>query len=162
LHPEGVYDDPKGGVLREVLYRRLRNHFQFENQLSVFSEIHHNTKFSINQYGSQRNPAFIHFCNIFRTSTIDASAGHNGTGLVGGIKNEANQWNTEGHQRRFIPVDIQRLELFSRLYDDPGTPAGQARLPALHSQQLLSVLEKLAVSPSRLCDIKKRYMATKM
>jgi hypothetical protein len=162
LHPEGVYDDPKGGALREVLYRRLRNHFQFENQLSVFSEIHHNTKFSINLYGAQRHPGFIHFCNIFRTSTIDASAGHNGAGLVGGIKNEANQWNTEGHQRRFIPVDIQRLELFSRLYDDPGTPAGQARLPALHSQQLLSVLEKLAVSPGRLCDIKKLYIATKM
>jgi hypothetical protein len=29
LHPEGVYDDPKGGALREVLYGRLRNHFQF-------------------------------------------------------------------------------------------------------------------------------------
>lgn len=162
LHPEGVYDDPKGGALREVLYRRLRNHFQFENQLSVFAEIHHNTKFSINHYGSQRQPGFIHFCNLFRTSTIDTSVGHNGSGLVGGIKTEANQWNTEGHQRRLIPVDIQSLELFSRLYDDPGTPAGQARLPALHSQQLLIVLEKLAVSSRRLYDIKDYYMTTKM
>ena len=36
LHPEGVYDDPKGGALREVLYGRLRNHFQFENELILF------------------------------------------------------------------------------------------------------------------------------
>jgi len=39
LHPEGVYDDPKGGELREVLYGRLRNHFQFQNQLILF-DIH--------------------------------------------------------------------------------------------------------------------------
>ena len=32
LHPEGPYDDPKGGALREVVYARLRAHFQFQNQ----------------------------------------------------------------------------------------------------------------------------------
>ena len=31
VHPEGVYDDPKGGALREKLYPRLRYHFQFAN-----------------------------------------------------------------------------------------------------------------------------------
>jgi len=36
LHPEGVYDDPNGGALRGVLYGRLRNHFQFQNQLMLF------------------------------------------------------------------------------------------------------------------------------
>ena len=30
LHPEGVYDDPKGGGFREAIYRRLRHHFQFQ------------------------------------------------------------------------------------------------------------------------------------
>ena len=32
LHPEGVYDDPKAGILRAALYRRLRRHFQFLNE----------------------------------------------------------------------------------------------------------------------------------
>jgi hypothetical protein len=31
LHPEGVYDDPKGGRFREEVYPRLRYHFQFQN-----------------------------------------------------------------------------------------------------------------------------------
>lgn len=52
LHPEGVYDDPKGGLLREKLYLRLRAHYQFENQLMLFAEVHHNTKYSINVYGA--------------------------------------------------------------------------------------------------------------
>lgn len=31
LHPEGVYDDPKGGEFREYIYNRLVNNFQFQN-----------------------------------------------------------------------------------------------------------------------------------
>ena len=38
LHPEGPYDDPKGGVLREALYPRLRAHFQFQNELPLFAD----------------------------------------------------------------------------------------------------------------------------
>ena len=30
LHPEGIYDDPKGGVFRARVYPRLRGHFQFQ------------------------------------------------------------------------------------------------------------------------------------
>src|SRR5690554_1701701 len=29
LHPEGIYDDPKGGVFRREVYQRLRAHFQY-------------------------------------------------------------------------------------------------------------------------------------
>jgi hypothetical protein len=38
LHPEGIYDDPKGGQLRAAVYPRLRAHFQFQNQ-HMFSEL---------------------------------------------------------------------------------------------------------------------------
>jgi len=51
LHPEGPYDDPKGGALRETLYPRLRAHFQFQNQFILFP-IGHRNKYSINIYGS--------------------------------------------------------------------------------------------------------------
>lgn len=33
LHPEGVYDAPKGGRLRVKIYGRLKYHFQFSNEL---------------------------------------------------------------------------------------------------------------------------------
>ncbi len=32
LHPEGLYEDPKGGAFRRDVYRRLRSHFQFANE----------------------------------------------------------------------------------------------------------------------------------
>jgi hypothetical protein len=162
LHPEGVYDDPKGGALREVLYGRLRNHFQFENQLSVFAEVHHNTKFSVNIYGALRHPSFIHLANLFHAKTVDSSFTHDGNGPVGGIKNDQNGWNTAGHRQRLIPVGEQTLSLFAQLYDDPGTPARQARLPALHSEQLQNVLEKFAAAPNRLGDLQGKYIALEM
>jgi hypothetical protein len=34
LHPEGVYDDPNGGVLRRGIYQRLSSHYQFVNEKS--------------------------------------------------------------------------------------------------------------------------------
>ena len=57
LHPEGPYDDPKGGALREALYPRLRAHFQFMNELQLFAEVDHHTKYSINLYGPPRDAA---------------------------------------------------------------------------------------------------------
>jgi hypothetical protein len=150
LHPEGVYDDPKGGPLREVLYGRLRSHLQFQNELSMFAEINHKIKFSINHYGPERKPSFIHLANLFHPKTVEACFAHDGHGPVGGIKTGDNEWNTEGHRERLIPVGEKNLSLFAQLYDNPGTPSLQSRLPALHSQQLLSVLEKFAATPQRL------------
>jgi hypothetical protein len=161
LHPEGVYDDPKGGALREVLYGRLRNHFQFQNALILFP-IAHRAKYSLNIYGTNRQPSFIHLANLFHSKTVDACFAHDGDGAVGGIKTFDNQWDMAGHRQRLIPVGEKALGLFAQLYDEPGTPARQARLPALHSQQLQSVLEKFAAAPKRLGDLQGEYTALEM
>ncbi|WP_143111856.1 hypothetical protein, partial [Klebsiella pneumoniae] len=69
LHPEGIYDDPKGGQLRAAVYPRLRTHFQFHNELSLFAEVHHATMFSINVYGPQNTtPSFINMSNVYAVS----------------------------------------------------------------------------------------------
>ncbi|MDD2845119.1 MAG: hypothetical protein PHT57_09210 [Rhodoferax sp.] len=39
LHPEGPYEDPQGGNLREAVYERLRRHFQFTNVKLLFQEV---------------------------------------------------------------------------------------------------------------------------
>ena len=161
LHPEGVYDDPKGGALREVLYGRLRNHFQFQNQLMLFP-IGDRVKYSLNIYGPTRKPSFIHLANLFHSKTVEACFAHDGHGVVGGIKTDDNQWNMEGHRQRLIPVGEQSLALYAQLYDETGTPTRQARLPTLHSQQLQSVLEKFAAAPQRLGDLQGDYYATVM
>ncbi|BAU65478.1 hypothetical protein STA3757_28650 [Stanieria sp. NIES-3757] len=160
LHPEGVYDDPKGGILRSHIYQRLRNHFQFQNQFILFP-IGDRNKYSINIFGRRQEQAdFINISNLFAAKTIDACYEHNGTGKVGGIKNDDNEWNLEGHQKRIIRVNEDQLAFFAKLYDKENTPALQARLPAIHSQQLIKVLEKFARQSLYLSDFQKKYFTT--
>jgi hypothetical protein len=160
LHQEGVYDDPKGGALREELYGRLRSHFQFQNELPLFNDVDHHAKFSINHYGPQQQPSFIHLANLFHTKTIDACFSHDGNGRLDGIKTEHNDWSMAGHRSRLIPVGEEELVLYAKLYDEPGTSGRQARLPALHSRQLLSVLGKFATAQRRLSDLQNEYYST--
>ena len=161
LHPEGPYDDPKGGGLREALYRRLRLHFQFTNEMLLFAEVDNHTRYSINVYGPSRlGPAFDKIANLFAPATVDACYQHDGSGEVGGYKNSAGQWNTAGHAQRIVRVDDTTLAVFANLYDEPGTPPRRARLPALHAQTLNSVLAKLAAWPRRVADLGADFYAT--
>lgn len=170
LHPEGVYDDPKGGQFRRELYSRLRAHFQFVNVKKLFAEVLHWITYSVNVYGPKTAPSFFSMANLFVPSTIDTSMNHGGEGLVKGIKAEIigsdgkvkTSWNTEGHRDRVIEVGLPELTLFGQLYDESGTSSLEARLPALHARQLIAVLEKFAAQPRRLGDLKGEYLSLEM
>ena len=166
LHPEGVYDDPKGGALREELYPWLKCHFQFENEYKLFAEIHNTVKYSINVYKNPRcgmiGVRFLSLSNLFSPSTLEECFESDGLGSVPGIKDANSRWELKGHPLRIVSVDESILQLFASLYDEPGTPALQARLPALHSQQLKNVLEKFAAAPRRLCELQGEYYSTVM
>ena len=153
LHEEGVYDDPKGGPFREALYPRLRAHFQFLNEKRLFPEVDHHTSFSVNVCGrARRLPRFAHIANLFAPATVDACFDHDGRGPVPGIKDDENRWTTAGHRDRIVDVDREALGNFADLYDEPGTAAIRARLPALHAGLLLGVLRKFKEHPARLGD----------
>ncbi len=161
LHPEGVYDDPKGGSFREVLYPRLRAHFQFQNEKRLFLEVDHHTLFSINVYGKALpEPAFAHLANLFAPVTVDVCLDHDGRGPVPAIKDDNNDWNTAGHAHRLLTVDLVALGSFASLYDEPKTPPLMARLPALHARTLLAVLQRFAAHPKRLRDLKEQVHTT--
>lgn len=165
VHPEGPYDDPKGGVLREALYVRLRKHFHFQNQLQLFvgTNDHGKMYFGLHVYGQVRETVrFENISNLFAPSTVDGCYQHDGGGLVGGIKSGDGQWNTAGHSLRIVLIDEAALAVFCKLYDEPNTPARRARLPALHAQTLSSVLGKLAAWPRRLADIGEGHVSTDM
>ena len=162
LHPEGPYDDPKGGALREEMYARLRAHFQFQNAFTLFP-IAHRAKYSINLYGpSLAQPGFDHLADLFTPSTVDACYAHDGAGLTGGLKTEDNKWDTAGHRDRIVHVGDTELAVFAQLFGEPGTPPRRARLPALHAGRLSSVLAKLGRSPRRLADVGDDYFFTAM
>jgi hypothetical protein len=154
LHPEGVYDDPNAGKLRSALYRRLAFHFQFINVKKLFAEILHWVTFSINIYRVPRQDiSFFSISNVFIPKTIEDSFDlGNGVGVVGGIKDDTGAWNLAGHRHRIITVNEETLGLFARLYDESNTPASEARLPSLHSIQLVEVARKFAAYPRRIED----------
>ena len=162
LHPEGPYEDSKGGELREELYSRLRSHFQFQNEFKLFP-IGNRNKFGINIYGAKRDePKFDSMGNLFTPITIDQSYLHDGSGLAGGIKGWDDEWNTQGHLDRVVTVMEPLLAVFAKLFDEPGTPALQARLLAVHATKLASVFESLAAYPRRLSCLGDNYFPSYM
>ena len=154
VHPAGIFDDPKGGEFRTFLYERLRYHFRFKNALLLFPIVHQ-AIFALNVYGGARSPSFEFISNLLHPRTIDQSFEcADASGELPGIKDEENNWDLSGHRDRVIRVDMARLALFTRLYDAKGTPATQGRLPVLHGEPLVRVLECLAETPKKLIDLK--------
>jgi hypothetical protein len=163
IHPDGVYDDPKGGFVRAALYPRLRQHYQFQNEFALFegTNDHGRMRFGVHIYAAPRYPIrFLSMANLFWPSTIRQSLSHSGAGQTPGIKEDEGAWSTAGHANRVIEVDEAALATFADLYDAPGTPPQQARLPALHSREMVSVVEKFAGQSHRLGDLNDDYYAT--
>jgi hypothetical protein len=159
LHPEGVYDDQKGKLLRREIYQRLSYHFQFENEKILFP-IGGTRRYGINIYKKGNYVNFVLISNIFHPKTINECFEHHGSGDVGGIKDEENNWNLDGHQKRLINVNLDRLKLFAQLYDAPNTAPIEACLPSLHAESLVSVLEKFSKQPKQLGDLHGVYYPT--
>ena len=164
LHPEGVFDDPKGGKFRGAYYRRLLAHYQMKNELMLFADVHHVMAFSLNIYrGRADKPSFSSLFNTFDPLTITFCQRHqHAEDPVPGIKNDESQWETRGYCQRLVTITETELDLFARLFEKPSTSALQARLPQVHSQQILAVLQKFAAAPKRLGDLEGEYLATEM
>ena len=172
VHPESVYDDPKGGTFRELLYVRLRLHAQFQNELSLFvgTNDHGRMRFGLNVYRCRPSDqiGFLTINNLYTPSTLDTCFLHDGSGAIPSIKEEveddqgrvSTSWNTQGHRLRLSSVGLQELGLFASLYDEPGTPPLQARLPSLHAAPLLDVLRKFSRYPKKLGDLSDRCHST--
>lgn len=163
LHPEGPYDDPKGGLLRAAMYPRLRAHYQFVNEHHLFAEVHNLTRYSVNVYGQlHASVSFRTVANLMHPVTLAKSLTHPGHGEVPGMKTAEGKWELAGHRSRIVDVDETMLATFAKLYDVSGTPPLQARLPAIHSRELVSVLQKFADVPRRLGDLKGNYYTLEM
>ncbi len=139
VHPEGVYDDPKGGALREKIFKRIRKHFMFANELKFFHEVHHHTTFSVNVYGGPRKTIdFDTISNLYAVSTLDECYEGDASLPVPGIKDVDNKWNTKGHPHRIIHVRKEDLKILSNLFD--SGEGNTAILPAIHAIELMEVL----------------------
>ena len=142
IHPEGVYDEPRGGQLRSALYPKLRKHFQFRNELKLFAEVHHSRIYGLNVYCNEVRSYFESINNLFLPSTIDECYSLTGIPATG-IKDKDGNWNVAGSPDRIIRMGIKELSVFAKLFDAEDSWR-ETRLLALHSKDMLSVIIKLA------------------
>lgn len=165
LHQTGLFDDPKGGILREFLYARMRLHVHMQNKLKLFADISDQKFYGFSVYASTANsvPTFDYSSLVYHPTTLDLSFTTNTTPApLDGLKLDDGSWNVNGHPSRVIRVSDRELALFASLYDNKGTPTNQARLPALYSTELVSVLEKFASQTSTLGSSRVEYLSLEM
>lgn len=161
VHPEGVYDDPQGGALREKLYTRLRYHFQFANERKLFPEVHHHTQFSLNVYGGPLMVSFDTISNLYDAKSIVECYEGDSAEPIPGIKDENGDWNVKGHPDRIIHVTKKELMVFAKLFDG-NEEWKRATLPALHASLYVSVLERFVDYPSSVNDYSDNMITSTM
>lgn len=140
VHPDGVYDDPNGGILREKLYPKLRYRFHFANEKKLFVDIKDYITFSLNIYCNKVTDTFDSICNLYLPSTIGECFDSSIVGPVPGIKDENGEWSSKGHPDRIIHVTKKELSVFSKLFDC-SNEWKQAKLPVLHAKQIVKAME---------------------
>lgn len=120
VHPEGVYDDPKGGPLM-VSFDTISNLYDAKSIVECYEG--------------------------------DASA------PIPGIKDENGEWNIKGHPDRIIHVTKKELSVFAKLFDG-SDEWKQARLPVLHAEELVEVLETFSKQQTTLESLDNELFST--
>ena len=162
VHPEGIYDDPKGDAIRAEMFKRLRYHFQFINQRKLF-DIGNTRKYSLNVYSINKGKVeYDSISNLFEPVTIDESYLGEDLEEVEGIKNSQNEWNIKGHSQRIIHIVEDDLSLFNNVFGDGSGNAKGAKLPAIHVQGMLNILRKFAKQKRKMSDIGEQIILSEM
>ncbi len=159
LCPESIYDDPKGQPLRRELYKRLRYHFQYQNELRLFAEVHHHTVYGDQLLGPRRSssPRFASLSNLFHPSTVDACFAHDGHGVCGGIKDENGNWNTKAHRDRIVEITDKELQVLSEAFEN-GADWETVKLNSIHANNIINVLKQLSLFPTHVRDYKDKII----
>lgn len=160
LHPNGVFDDPSGGVLRKRLYHLLSAHYEFQNEMKLFADVGNRATYSINIYHSYDEKIYFDtIANLYSPSTIDDCYDNDDLTILG-IKNDKGEWNIRGNISRVVHVSKDELILFARLFDDSDDWEA-ARIPLLQMNDLISVFQHYLVGRDQSVMGYKHY-STKM
>lgn len=155
IHPESHFTDPKAGALRRSAYGHLRRHFQFTNELYLFDlgVGSGSVPYGLHTYAAERQSLrFLQISNSFHPSTVDRSLEHDGHGTPPGIQYRGGGWDMRAHSDRVVTITEDVLADWAQLFDEPGTPAAEARLLRPVTTADLEALSVLAAQPVRLAD----------
>lgn len=151
VHPDGVFDDSKGAVLRKILYPKLKQHFQFLNEKKLFDGVSHNLSFSLNVYSNMVSETFDAIFDLFEPSTIEECYSLPASKDIG-LKDNSGNWNLKGAKNRIVTFGEKELLLSAKLFDN-SDDALSARLPVLHSQELIDLLHSLLSVSHSIADL---------
>ena len=157
LHPESHFTDPNSGQLRSAAYCRLRRHWQFINEAMLFPDIGHPVTYGIHVYGSVRSVNFLQVANLLVPETMEGSLTHDGSGEVPGIQYAWGGWDLRSHTSRVVQITEKTLEQWAALFDEPGTPAEQARLVRPVTREQLEALGVMSRQKMRMANLGYRW-----
>lgn len=152
IHPDGIYDDPKGGELRAFLYPKLRFRFQFVNEKLLFKEISDTSIYGLNVYSNVTSSGFDMITHCYHPMTVDMCYETENNDKVPGMKNEQGEWNIVGHPKRIVRIEKKELSSIAKVFDNPEAP-NQTRLPAIYAQELMRVIRCFAAQEYKLSDL---------
>ena len=160
LTPESIYDDPNGQPLRRELYKHLCYHFQYQNELRLFAEVHHHTRYGgqLLRGGISSPPKFSSINNLFHPSTVDACFAHDGHGICGGLKDDNGKWNTQAHKDRIVNVGEDELRVLSEAFED-GADWETVKLTSIHAKEIINVLSRFSAFPTHVSDYTDRIVS---
>ncbi|MDI6402378.1 hypothetical protein QLX67_10240 [Balneolaceae bacterium ANBcel3] len=157
VHPETIFDDPKAGHLRRMIYPKLKYHFQFRNSLYLFSEIKDQKMYGVNIYvGTEGKIDFVSINNLFHPQTVDASFLTPLNSEVPAFQkyNYATgrlEWDLRGHQKRILNFNKHILQIATGIVSNQLN-FKESGLLKLHVNDSIKVLESVAQVDQKLAD----------
>ena len=144
VHPESHLTEKQAGPLRRGAYLRLRRHWQFTNELTLFDIDHHNS-YGIQIYGSEgEEPCFLQASSLYHPKVVAESLVHDGSGALPGLKDDAGAWDLRPHKDRIQKVDLGVLKTWHSIIESPETDVLETRIVYTLNMQLANVLGKMA------------------
>lgn len=147
IHPESHFTEKKAAPLRRGAYLRLRRHWQFINELSLF-DIDHHVSYGIHVYGAgQDAPQFHQATSLYHPQTVADSLAHDGTGKLPGLKDDDGNWDLRPHRDRIQTVDNEVLKTWHSILEGGDVATIDTRMVYTVNTEAADVLEKLAAQP---------------
>lgn len=147
VHPESHFTDEKAGLLRENTYLRLRRHWQFVNELTLY-EVDHHVRFGVHVYGQDYGSVrFVMASSLYHPDTVERSLRHDGSGDEPGLKDLDGNWDVRPHRGRILDVTDRTLRIWHAVMEDDSVPVRQTRMVYTVNKAAADVLATLSRQP---------------
>jgi hypothetical protein len=153
IHYETHFTDDRAGNLRSELYRRLRRHWHFVNELLLF-EIEDHKHFGVTVHGRRRKSvSFMQAAWLYHPDTVTRSLEHDGSGPEPGLKDSDGHWDLHPHASRITIVTNETLGTWHAVLEKEDAPVEQTQMVYAVNSSVAGVLTKLS-NTRRIGDLK--------